>query len=106
MGFIEKKRISNTLAVSALTESFGNGEAESIVLASEMSADIILLDDSKARLMAQSLKLLVTGTIGILLDLKGMGLIPNVTPYLDKAVGYGFRISHPLYKKLLQKAGE
>lgn len=105
-GFIEKKRIDNALAVSALSEFFGCGEAEAIVLASEISADAILLDDNKARTVAQSMKFHVIGTIGILLDLKGRHVISEVRPYLNKAVKHGFRISPDLYNKILQKAGE
>ncbi|KAF0143862.1 MAG: nucleic acid-binding protein [Nitrospirae bacterium] len=105
-GFIEKKRVSNALAVSALSEFFGGGEAEAIVLASEISADAILLDDNKARIVAQSMKLHIIGTIGILLELKNKNIIPKVKPYLNEAIKYGFRISPDLYNKVLQKAGE
>lgn len=105
-GFIEMKRVSNALAVSALSEFFGAGEAEAIILASEISADAVLLDDNKARAIAQSMNLNVIGTIGILLDLKGKRIIPEVRPYLNKAVMHGFRISSDLYNKVLQKAGE
>ena len=41
-GFLEKKRVDNVLAVSALSEFFGSGEAEAIVLASEISADAVM----------------------------------------------------------------
>ncbi len=105
-GFIEKERVSNALAVSALSEFFGSGEAEAIVLASEISADAILLDDNKARTVAQSMKLHVIGTIGILLDLKERRVISEVKPYLNKAIKHGFRISSGLYNKVLQKADE
>jgi len=105
-GFIEKKRVDNALAVAALSEFFGSGEAEAIVLASEISADAILLDDNKARTVAQSMKLHVIGTIGILLDLKGKRIISEVRPYLNTAIKHGFRISADLYDKVLQKAGE
>jgi predicted nucleic acid-binding protein len=105
-GFIEKKRVDNALAVSALSEFFGSGEAEAIVLASEISADAILLDDNKARIVAQSMKLHVIGTIGILLDLKGRHIISEVRPYLNKAIKHGFRISSNLYSKVLQKSDE
>jgi predicted nucleic acid-binding protein len=105
-GFIEKKRVGNALAVAALSEFFGSGEAEAIVLASEISADAILLDDNKARNVAQSMKLHVTGTIGIMLALKEEHLIPEVRAYLNMAIKHGFRVSSDLYNKILQKAGE
>ena len=105
-GFVIKKRVNNTLAVSALSKFFGNGESEAIILATEISADAVILDDNKARIVANSMNLPVTGTIGILLDLKDADIIPKLRPFLDKAVNHGFRISPDLYNKILQKTGE
>ncbi|MBI4745875.1 MAG: DUF3368 domain-containing protein [Deltaproteobacteria bacterium] len=38
--------------------------------------------------------------------MKDMEIIPNIRPFLDKVVEYGFRINPDLYHKVLQKAGE
>ncbi len=105
-GFIVRKQVNNTLAASALSRFLGLGESEAIILASETSADAVILDDNKARIVANSMNLHVTGTIGILLDLKQSGIIPTIRPSLDKAVEYGFRINPDLYDKILQRAGE
>lgn len=105
-GFIVRKQVRDSIAVSALSEFFGSGEAEAITLAAEISADAVLLDDNKARIVAGSMHLHVTGTIGILLDLKGMSIIPKIKPFLDEAVKYGVRIKPDLYEKVLQKADE
>lgn len=105
-GFILKKQVNNTIAVSALSEFLGCGESEAIILAAEISADAVILDDNKARVVATSMNLHVTGTIGILLDLKGADIIPKIKPYLNKAIRFGFRISPVLYSKILQKAKE
>lgn len=105
-GFILKKQVNNTLAVLALSEFFGSGESEAIILAAEISADAVILDDNKARVVAASMNIHVTGTIGILLDLKRADIIPKIKPYLNKAIRFGFRISPVLYSKILQKAKE
>lgn len=104
--FIIKMQVDNALAVSALSKFLGSGESEAIILATEISADAVILDDNKARIVANSMNLHVTGTIGILLDLKDAGIIPKIRPFLDKAVNHGFRISPELYNKILQKAEE
>ena len=65
-----------------------------------------MLDDNKARIVAQSMNLNPIGTIGVLLELKDRGIIPEIKPYLDKVIKYGFRISFDLYNKVLQKADE
>ena len=105
-GFIDRERVSNELAVSALSEFIGDGESEAIILASEIFADAIILDDNKARNIAHSMNLNVIGTIGILLAMKERYIIKEIRPYLDKAVSYGFRISPHLFIKVLEKAGE
>jgi len=105
-GFIIRKKVGNELAVDALSEFIGDGESEAIILASELFADAIVLDDNKARNIAHSMNLNVIGTIGILLALKEKNIIKEVRPYLDKAVSYGFRISPVLFAKILQKADE
>jgi len=105
-GCIVRKQVNNTLAASALSKFLGLGESEAIILASETSADAVILDDNKARIVANSMNLHVTGTIGILLDLKQTGIIPTIRPFLDKAIVYGFRISPDIYNTILQKAGE
>ena len=105
-GFIVRKQVNNSLAASALSRFLGRGESEAIILASEISADAVILDDNKARIVADSMNLHVTGTIGILLNLKQTGIIPTIRPFLDKAVEFGFRISPAIYDKILRKVRE
>lgn len=100
-GFIDRRQVGNILAVSALSEFIGDGESEAIILASEISADAIILDDNKARNIAHSMNLNVIGTIGILLALKERNIISEIRPYLIKAVSSGFRISTRLFIKVL-----
>lgn len=105
-GFIDRRQVSNILAVSALSEFIGDGESEAIILASEISADAIILDDNKARNIAHSMNLNVIGTIGILLAMKDRHIIKEIRPYLNKTIAYGFRINPQLFIKVLEKAGE
>jgi predicted nucleic acid-binding protein len=48
------------------TEKLGEGEAEAILLAKEVRADILLTDDRKARAAAVSLNVRCTGLLGLL----------------------------------------
>lgn len=57
-----------------LRPSLGDGEREALALALEIQADRILLDDRIARRAADELKLVVTGTVGVLLGAKRHGL--------------------------------
>ncbi len=82
------------------------GEAEAIVLALEANASLVLLDDREARLQAKRLGLRVTGTLGILLRAKKLGLIKSLREELNKLKETGFRISKSLEEEVLKVANE
>lgn len=79
----EVRQISNNTLYQSLLEELDPGEAEAIVLASELNADVLLMDERRGRQTAISLGLKVTGVAGVLLTAKGVGLIPEVKPLLD-----------------------
>jgi len=72
-----------------------------------MAADIILLDEKEARVMAAKYDLKPLGTIGILILAKKKKKINSLKIELDKLINEGgFRISHEIYKKALEEVGE
>jgi len=70
--FIQVRRLSITGAayVSGALGRLHQGELEAIVLAQEIAADYVVLDDLLARRKAQRLGLSVIGTLGLLLLLE------------------------------------
>ncbi len=93
--------------VQYLKMSLDDGEAESIGLARELGAGLILLDERDARDVAKCLGFKVLGTIGLLLWAKQTGKIKNLKPFLDELQDLAnFRFSKSLYVAALQKAGE
>lgn len=82
------------------------GEASAIALAIEIPGSIVILDDYKARKLAEKLGLTITGTIGVIIKAKFEGVIPNIKPYLDKIRKTNFYISDELYLKALEEANE
>lgn len=89
-----------------ITTKLGLGECTAIILAQELNADRLLLDDFPARRVAESRNLPVTGTVGTLLLAKQQGLIPNVKDVLDALIMQGKRISQALYEQALAIANE
>lgn len=88
-----------------------DGEAEAIALAIILKSQtqftpIIILDDRKARRIAQQVGLTITGLVGVLLRAKRLGIIGAVKPILDDLNVANFRISASLYQKALQLANE
>ena len=63
--WIKVKDIRDTKMKQVLTLLLDEGEAEAIILALEINADLILLDEREARIIAKKLHLNVTGTLGM-----------------------------------------
>jgi predicted nucleic acid-binding protein len=83
-----------------------SGEAEAIVLATELNADLIILDEKLGRFHAKHADLKVTGTIGILLKAKADGLISELKPLLNELTKKDVWISDKLKKEILVITGE
>ena len=56
------------------------GESESILLCREMNADFLLIDDKKARKLAENFWIKCLGCLGLLSTAKSKGLIKNLRP--------------------------
>lgn len=82
------------------------GESEAIILAEEQQASWLLLDDFKARQVAQQRGQKVIGSVGILLIAKQCNFIPQVRPLLEALRIAGVYILPNLYQRVLHLAGE
>lgn len=100
------KSVKNTLSVELLLSELDRGEAETIILAKELKADLVLIDQPKPRQIAAFGKLNVRGTLGILVQAKSKKVIPRVRPYLDELRAKGTWIGDTVYHEVLRKARE
>jgi len=82
------------------------GESSAIALALETPDSIVILDDYKARKIANSLNLPYVGTIGVIVKAKLLGIIPSIKPILDKMKATNFRLSAELERDALLAAKE
>ena len=82
------------------------GESSAIALALEIPNSTLILDDYKARKIAQQLNLNFTGTIGVIIKAKVLGIIPSIKPILDKIRATNFRLSVELELQALKAANE
>ncbi|VVB89545.1 Uncharacterised protein [uncultured archaeon] len=64
--WIEVRKVKNIVGIEALRHDIGQGESETLILAKELNADIILIDDRIAREIARSMDLNVAGTLSII----------------------------------------
>lgn len=85
----------DTLAAQLLGEVLVAGESATIILASELGADLVLIDERTATRKARALGLPVIGTLGVLLLGKRAAHLSAIKPLLDS-----------LYDQVLRDAGE
>lgn len=105
--WIVRQEAANQQTVAQLLSAgIDPGESEAIVLASELSARLVILDESRARMIARQRGLPVTGTLGVLIAAKGAGFVVAIKPLLGQLSGAGFYVSPQIIAHALRLAGE
>jgi len=105
--WIKARKAANQKDVTLLEIELDRGEAESIALAAELKADLVLLDERRARRIASRLGLRYVGLVGILIEAKRRSKLPAVKPVLDALITQaGFWVSTDLYARVVEAAGE
>ena len=98
--------VKDRLAVEVLLDDMDLGEAETIVLARELGADWVLMDEKKGRRKLEQLGLKKVGTLGILLKAKQLGLLAVIRPEIEQLHRQGFSISQNVIDEVLHQANE
>jgi uncharacterized protein len=105
--WIISRPIDPDVALKLLQREVDRGEAEAIGLAVQLHAEVLLIDERKARQLAQYLELHVVGLLDVLHEAKQRQLIPMIKPVLDDLLTRArFRLSRKLYQHTLHLAGE
>ena len=82
------------------------GESEAILLAEQVGARFLLIDDARGRRIARGRGIPVVGVAGVLLSAKSRGVLAKVRPVLDTLSEVGYRLSPRLVAAVLERAGE
>lgn len=104
--WIETKIVEDRTQVNLLMASLDEGEAEVLALSKELRADLILLDEEKARKSAVIAGFEVMGLLGVLVIAKNLGLIEIISPLIEEPKNKSFRISDRVIAEALLKTGE
>jgi predicted nucleic acid-binding protein len=84
----------------------GQGELEAMALYKQLSADALLIDDRRARTIAEHNQIVCIGALGILLLAKHRAIISQVSPYVEKLRTSPLHYGEALLAKVLSLANE
>lgn len=105
-GWLRVQTVGNTTELTALSPPLDSGEAEAVLLAGQMTCQLLLIDDWQGRTVAKQRGLPVVGVAGVLLAAKQRGLITDILPVLTELVTVGYRLSPRLVAEVIRLAGE
>lgn len=104
--WVEIVKVNDQSKQLLLELQIDKGESSAIALALETPNSTIILDDNKARKIADQLRLPYTGTIGVIIKAKLQGIIPSIKPLLAKIKQTDFRLSAEIELQALRQANE
>jgi len=97
---------SNDSLVLHLLNQLDLGESQAIVLANELSAAYLIMNEYKGRKIAEERSIKVIGILGILTLAKRKGLLNSVGEYMRALSCIGFRLSDELIERVLEVNNE
>jgi uncharacterized protein len=105
--WVKSVEVTERSTVNQLLLDLDLGEAEAIVLAKNINADWLLIDETKGRAIAKKSGLQTIGLLGVFLFAKNEGIINEVKPYVELLITKAkFRIKQELFDRILLLANE
>ncbi len=104
--WIEVRSITNIAEKLAFRSRLHDGEVEVMILAREIEADLVVIDDYAARKTAEYIGLNLTGTVGVLIKARQNGYIDRVMPIVQVMEQNGIYYSERLKEQIRKIVGE
>jgi len=105
--FVQTAPVGDSLLLEQLKHQLDPGEAEAIVLAKKLHADLLLIDEALGRKAARHEHLPVIGLMGVLLIAKKKGLVASIRNLIEQLeTEAGFYLSRQVKEKVIAAAGE
>jgi predicted nucleic acid-binding protein len=104
--WIEIQSPANTSLQTLLEETIDPGESSAIALAVELKDCYLILDDLRARKVADRMGLSFTGTLGVIAAAKRRGIIAAARPVFEQIRQNNFWISEKFMQQILNELGE
>lgn len=105
--FIQTVAVEQGSLLDQLQATLDRGEAEAIVLAKALNADLLLMDEAMGRQAARLEHMPVIGLMGVLLIAKKKGLLSSVRDLVERLEREaGFYLSRTVKAQVISAAGE
>lgn len=104
--WVKGRKVANFQYQQSFENELDAGESSAFDLAVEFNKVLLILDDAKARKIADRLNYFYTGTLGILLKAKEIGVLSAIRPVLDKIQQTNFRFSNKVFSEILKETNE
>jgi predicted nucleic acid-binding protein len=105
-GWIDRETVRDPTKVVSLQLRLDSGENEVVVLAEELRADLVLMDEMAGRHELDQRGVTFMGAVGVLMQAKQRGFIGPLKPELDRLRVCGFHLGDQLYRACLAAVGE
>lgn len=106
VSYLERISPKDEKQVALLLGSLDRGEAEVLVLSKELNADLVLLDEEKARKVVVIAGFEVMGLMGVLLTAKRCGFLKAIKPLIEELKKKKFRVAEDIIAEILKSAEE
>lgn len=104
--YLKVEKVTDNKVIELFLGYLGRGEAEVLTLSKEKRAELILIDEKKARKAARRARFKVIGVLGLLLEAKNKGMIRAVKPFIEELNKKGFRLSKKVTERALKEASK
>ncbi len=98
---ILKPKVREIHSKNYLSVVMDYGESESSILYEELKADYLLIDDNRARKIAESIGINCIGTLGLLLKANEKKIVSELRPVFEKLLQKGRYFSKGLLNNIL-----
>jgi uncharacterized protein len=105
LGWIDEHVLPDKILLPVVID-LGAGEAEAIALALFSPGSLLILDDRLGRRIARLSGVTYTGTLGVLVKAKQVGLLPRVAPVIEALRETTMHLTPELVELVLKDAGE
>ena len=104
--WVEVVSVQNEEVIVFLRKDIDKGEAETIALAKQMNANVVIIDENAGYQIAKHFGLPVVRTLSILKVAKDKKIISKIRPIVEQMVKRGRWYSKNVVDKFLSDAGE